>query len=96
MEKKGKSKYKRHGLEFGNIDFQSPAERRFVVENMQRIIGKIRHLRKEKGLTQEAFAELTGVSLGMVKFIEQNQRAPSLAVLFKILFALDRNVILWE
>jgi DNA-binding transcriptional regulator YiaG len=96
MKAKSKSSYKRHGLEFSNLDFSSSAEKRYVETHVRRIVEKIRDLRKSKGLSQEALAELTAVSLGTIKFLEQNQRAPSLPMLLKLLYVLDRNTMLWD
>ncbi|QDK42379.1 transcriptional regulator [Bacteriovorax stolpii] len=57
---------------------------------------KIKKLRKEKGLSQEALAELASVSVSTIKFIEQNQRSPSLPMLFKLLYILEPNASVWE
>jgi transcriptional regulator with XRE-family HTH domain len=40
-------------------------------------------------------AELAAVSIGTIKSIELNQRSPSLPVLFKLLYVLDRNCKVW-
>ena len=96
MKNKGKSSYKRNGLEFANLDFASAAEKRYVESNVRRVVEKIRDMRKKRGLSQEAFAELTSISLGTIKFLEQNQRAPSLPMLLKILYVLDRDAKIWD
>jgi transcriptional regulator with XRE-family HTH domain len=52
-------------------------------------------LRKAKNITQEGLAELVSVSVSTIKFIEQGQRAPSLPMLLKILYFLDRKARVW-
>ena len=52
--------------------------------------GKIKQLRKEKGLTQEELAKMLGVSQAMVNQYENHQREPkTLALIKKIAFVLD-------
>lgn len=65
-------------------------------ETKSGIADKIRESRKKRGLSQEEFAELTSVSLGTIKFLEENQRAPSLPMLLKILCAVGRDARIWE
>jgi len=52
---------------------------------------KIAKKRKEAQLSQEALAELTELSLSTIRFIECQQRTPSLPVLSKIMYTLDRH-----
>lgn len=96
MKNKDKRSYRSRGQEFANFDFASDSERRYVVSNARRVAEKIQEKRKSLGLSQEKLAELTSVSVGMIKFIEQSQRAPSLPMLLKILYALDRKARIWD
>jgi transcriptional regulator with XRE-family HTH domain len=48
----------------------------------------IRKLRKERGINQEKFAELVGVTQEAISLIETEKRSPSLDVLFQIAGAL--------
>jgi transcriptional regulator with XRE-family HTH domain len=41
-------------------------------------------IRHERGLTQEAFAELVGISVDFLSFIERGRNAPSFEVLEKL------------
>jgi DNA-binding XRE family transcriptional regulator len=90
-----KREYRRDGLDFANLEFSGPAERAFVEDHVGRIAKKIQRLRKAKGITQEGLAELVSVSVSTIKFIEQGQRAPSLPMLLKILYFLDRKARVW-
>lgn len=77
------------------MEFLNKAERDYVKSHVERIAAKIRAARKAQNITQEKLAELTGVSVSMVKSIEGSQRAPSLPMLFKILYVLDRQAKIW-
>lgn len=68
----------------------------FVKRQVERLAEKIAKTRKARGISQEKLAELASVSISTIKFIEQHQRTPSLAVLLKIVYALDRNAVLWK
>lgn len=46
---------------------------------------KLKEIRNAEGLTQPAFAELTGVSLGAIRNYETGQREVGLSVLDKII-----------
>lgn len=46
---------------------------------------KLKEIRKAEGLTQPAFAEITGVSLGAIRNYETGQREVGLSVLDKII-----------
>ena len=83
-------------LDFSNLTFSGPAEQRFVSNQIKRIAFKIKEMRHKHGLTQEEFAEKLSVSVATIKFIEQNQRAPSLPMFFKILYHLDRHIDIWN
>lgn len=83
-------------LDFSSQTFSSPAEQRFVRSHIKRIAAKIKEMRNKHGLSQEELAEKLSVSVATVKFIEQNQRAPSLPMFFKILYCLDRHAEVWE
>jgi transcriptional regulator with XRE-family HTH domain len=66
-----------------------------VGDHVERIAKKIQRLRRAKSITQEGLAELVSVSVSTIKFIEQGQRAPSLPMLLKILYFLDRKARVW-
>lgn len=77
------------------MEFLSRGEREYVKSQVERIAGKIRAARKAQNITQERLAELIGASVSMVKAIEGSQRAPSLPMLFKILYVLDKQAKVW-
>lgn len=93
--KKDRRSYRSGGLDFSNLTFQSASERKYVETNVEKIASKIRELRKQQGLSQEKLAELTSISVSTIKFIEQNQRAPSVPMLLKILYVLDKKAVIW-
>ena len=49
----------------------------------------VRHYRKARGLSQEAFAEAAELSVAMISKIERGETAPSLESVEKIAVALD-------
>ena len=49
---------------------------------------KIKNLRKQRDLTQEELAEIVGVSVNYIGYIEQNKRTPSIKTADKIARAL--------
>lgn len=53
---------------------------------------RIKALRKERGLTQEALADLVGVSRQTVNAIETDRHDPSLALAFGIARAFDEGI----
>ena len=53
---------------------------------------EIRRIRREKGLTQEAVAELVGVSLSFYGHIERGTRKMSVHTLYSIAMALSCSV----
>ena len=93
MERAPKRSYRKTGLDFLNLDFSSKAERAYVKRRVESVARQVREMRLRRNLSQEQLAELTSVSVGTIKYIELNQRSPSLAVLFKILYVLDREAI---
>jgi len=55
------------------------------IENLNAIISaNLKRLRREKGLTLDTLAEMTGVSKSMLGQIERGESAPSVATLWKI------------
>jgi DNA-binding XRE family transcriptional regulator len=95
MAKLYKRSYRKNGLDFSNLAFSSKSERTYVKRSVERIADQIRARRLEMGFSQEKLAELASVSVGTIKYIELNQRAPSLPLLCKILFILDRDATIW-
>jgi len=95
MKNPYKRGYRQGGLGFANLDFSGSAEREYVEGHVERISKKVQRLRKAKNITQEGLAELVSVSVSTIKFIEQGQRAPSLPMLLKILYFLDRKARVW-
>lgn len=79
-----------------NLSFTSSAEEKFVKNSVRRVAAKIRKMRNELGISQEKLAELADVSVTTIRFIERNQRAPSLPMLFKLIFVLDKQAKIWE
>lgn len=93
---KDKRPYRPKGLDLTNLNFSSVTEENFVKSSVKSISSKIRERRNQLGISQEELAELASVSVGTIKFIEQNQRAPSLPMLFKLIFVLDKKAKIWE
>ena len=58
----------------------------------QRFGSKIRHLREEKGITQEELAELIGKTIEHISFLERGERSPSFEVILEIANALNVSV----
>lgn len=83
-------------LDFSSLTFSSPTEQRFIRSHIKRIAAKVKEMRNKHGLSQEELAEKLSVSVATIKFIEQNQRAPSLPMFFKILYSLDRHAEVWK
>ena len=96
MKNPDKRSYRPKGLEFSNLVFSSKAEREYVQEHVKRVAEKIKALRLAQKLSQEALAEKCSVSLSMIKFIEQGQRSPSLPLLLKVIYVLDRKISIWK
>jgi transcriptional regulator with XRE-family HTH domain len=58
--------------------------------DMRRLVGRnFARLRKEKGFTQETFAEVSGVTQQYVSGLERGQRNPTIVTLYLIASALD-------
>jgi DNA-binding XRE family transcriptional regulator len=95
MEKSSRRTYRKTGLYFSNLGFSTKAERAYVKRNVEEVAARIRTKRKEMNLSQEKLAELASVSVGTIKYIELNQRSPSLPLLFKLLYILERNAKIW-
>lgn len=79
-----------------NLSFTSNAEEKFVKNSVRRIAAKIRKMRNELEISQETLAEMADVSVSTIRFIERNQRAPSLPMLFKLIYVLDKQAKVWE
>lgn len=57
--------------------------------DMRRLVGRnFARLRREKGLTQERFAELSGMSQQYVSGLERGRRNPTIITLFLLASAL--------
>lgn len=95
MAKPFRRKYRKAGLDFSNLEFSTKGERNYVKHGVERIARQLREKRLALGLSQEGLAELAAVSVGTIKYIELNQRAPSLPVLLKLLYVLDRSAKIW-
>ncbi len=53
--------------------------------DIRRLVGRnVRRLRKERGLTQEQFAEVSGLAQQYVSGLERSQRNPTLLTLHEI------------
>lgn len=92
---KDKRRYGKNVLEFERYGYSTEGERTFVKTMVHRLAEKIAERRSELGLTQEELAELTNLSASTIRFIECHQRVPSLPVLLKIIYALDRKADIW-
>lgn len=66
-----------------------PKHRKAVEAHLKNISVVIQARRKEMGLTQEQLAESLDLAVMTIQFIEQQQRYPSLPVLFFICKAMD-------
>ena len=61
----------------------------FLRMNMRTLVGRnLVRLRRERGLTQEQVAELSGVSQQYISGLERGNRNPSVVTLFEIAQAL--------
>jgi len=56
---------------------------------LARLAARLKHLRKERGISQEAFAHKAGLHRVGYGWIEQRKRVPNLATLAKIAAAFD-------
>ncbi len=63
------------------------------MSNIQELFGKkLRHIRQAKGMTQEALAELSNLSIQFIGEIERGKRNPSLTSIQNLASALDEPV----
>ncbi|WP_413558809.1 helix-turn-helix domain-containing protein [Bdellovibrio sp. HCB209] len=95
MAKKRPKKNEDDGLWLTNVEFYGRSEKSFVKDQLNSIARKIARYRRSKKISQETLAELACVSVSTIKFIEQRQRVPSLVVLLKIVYAIDKDGKLW-
>ncbi|MBN9653275.1 helix-turn-helix transcriptional regulator [Halobacillus sp. GSS1] len=57
---------------------------------VRKAIGKqIKHLREERGISQEEFAFLVGIDRTYVSFIERGERSPRLPILYRMANVLE-------
>ena len=62
--------------------------------DMRRIVGSnVRKLRLEKNLTQEQFAELSGLSQQYISGLERGHRNPTVVTLYEIATALKTRPV---
>jgi transcriptional regulator with XRE-family HTH domain len=62
--------------------------------DMRRIVGSnVRKLRLEKNLTQEQFAELSGLSQQYISGLERGHRNPTVVTLYEIATALKAQPV---
>jgi transcriptional regulator with XRE-family HTH domain len=61
--------------------------------DMRKLVGRnLRRLREEKGLTQEAFADVVGFSQQYLSGLENGKRNPTVITLYEIAKALGASV----
>jgi transcriptional regulator with XRE-family HTH domain len=64
-----------------------------TVQTVAQLFGsRLRTIRREKGLSQEALAEKTGLSTNFVGEMERGLKAPGLTVIVRLARALDSGV----
>lgn len=57
--------------------------------DMRKLVGQnVRRIRQKKGLTQEAFAEISGFSQQYLSSLEQGKRNPTIITLYELAVAL--------
>jgi transcriptional regulator with XRE-family HTH domain len=57
--------------------------------DMRRLVGRnVGRIRREKGLTQEQFAEISGFSQQYISGLEQGRRNPTVVTLYELATAL--------
>jgi DNA-binding XRE family transcriptional regulator len=54
-----------------------------------KIVSELMKVRKDKGMSHEKLAEMTGLSRATISFVENNKRNPTLITCLKIAKALD-------
>ena len=60
--------------------------------DMRKLVGRnIRRVRREKGLTQEEFAERSGFSQQYISGLERGERNPTIVTLYELAQALGVN-----
>lgn len=59
------------------------------MEVRQRLAANLRRLRSERGLSQEAFADLAGINRSYISDIERCARNPTITVVERMAVALD-------
>lgn len=52
----------------------------------------LKNIRKERGLSLEKLAKMTGISSSHLNYIENNEKEPSLSVMVRIAQALSVNI----
>ena len=57
--------------------------------DMRKLVGRnVRHIRIDKGLTQEQFAEISGFSQQYISGLEKGRRNPTIVTLYELASAL--------
>jgi len=59
-----------------------------INREIEEIGQRLQRRRKELDMTQEEFAEVLGINVNSIKYIEQGRRIPSLPMLLRLLKAL--------
>ena len=59
---------------------------------VQNVVARLQQARLARGISQEALAELAGVSRGCVQHMEKGRTTPTLLSLLKIAAALDTHL----
>ena len=58
--------------------------------DMRRLVGQnARRIRQKKGLTQEAFADISGFSQQYISSLEQGRRNPTVITVYELAVALE-------
>lgn len=58
--------------------------------DMRKLVGQnVRRIRQKKGLTQEAFAEISGFSQQYLSSLEQGKRNPTIITIYELAVALE-------
>lgn len=55
-------------------------------------MAKLKEIRESKGLTQQKLADLVGVHIRYIAFLESGDRTPSLKVAYKLADVLETSV----
>jgi len=60
--------------------------------DMRKLVGRnVKRIRRQKGLTQEQFAEVSGFSQQYISSLEQGRRNPTVITLYELAAALGVN-----